>query len=467
MNLYKLTIIWLLLAVAVLTASEKKQVQETFEVEPGQLVDIRTVSGLDVKVESWDKNEVYFDLIVKVDCSDADFEKEYIEKFYLDSRRVSSGIIIDFEEEDDDNGWNFWDIFKGKFYYSFSKEITGTIYVPKDNSLKADFRYSDIELDDITGEITLHGRSNDLYLKNCPAVNVIENDYGKNIISNCGGKLILDSRSSEIDINGFSGPVRVIADYADIDLKSVSGMLDVTTRSATVKIDDIGGDLELNGDYSNIKINKVNGFASISSRSGTIDVSYTQGLHVESPYTDVYGYEINDKSGKDVKIYNQSGKIRLEGIKGRVIVDDKYSNINLKNIEGHVIIESQSSSVSADKVTGNWKSDTRYSSVKVHDLSADEIKIDNRSESVDIRMTKIPKLVEIKNEYGSVDFSMPRGFKGGLDLFALYGDIVCDLPVRIKSEGSTTRAVANLGSNDATISIETRSGDIELIEIPR
>lgn len=447
-----------------LSASEKKQIQESFEVEPGKLVEFRTVSGMKVDVKSWDKSEVYIDLIVKVSCSDDEFEKEYIEKFNVDKRNLSRGIIIEFEEEDDDNGWSFWDIFRGKFYYSFSKEITGTIYVPQYNALQADFRYSDIELTDIEGEINLIGRSNDLYIFNCMMLNTIENDYGKNSISNCGGKLTLESRSSETEINTFNGQVRISADYATLNLKSISGRLGISTRSADVKINDVGSDLEMNADYSEITVNKVKGFVKISSRSGTIDVSNTEGLNIESPYTEIHAFEIDDKSGKDVKVLNQSGNISLEKVKGRVIIDDKYSDINLKDIEGHVILESRSSAITADNIKGNWKSDTKYSSVKVKDLRAEEVFIDNQSDDVKIRMTKTPKEVEIKNQYGGVEFSMPEGYKGSLDLFAQYGNIECNFPIRTRTEGSTSRANGRMGSENSTIIIETRSGDIEITE---
>ena len=454
----------LLLFGALLYATEKKQVKKSFDIEPGKLVDIETVSGMDVQVKSWDKPEVYIDLEIKVTCSDDEFESKYVEKFDITGRERISSVFIAFEEEDQDNGWSFWDIFKGKFYYSFTKEITGEIYVPKSNGLKADFRYSDIELNDFSGELNLLGRSNDLYLDNCPNVFSIENDYGKNFISNCGGKLTLDSRSGEIHISEFNGPARISADYARIDIRAVTGNLDISTRSAKVKIEDVDGSLDLKADYSEVTLTKVSGYVNTSNRSGSVTVNDVGGIKVDAPYTKIWIDGVTGKEAKDIQIYDQSGKIQIQNATGRILIDDKYSDITLKNIEGHVIIETQSSKINGEKINGNWKSDSKYSSVRISRLTADEIIIDNQSDVVDIATSKIPSYVNIKNSYGSVDFNMPKGFPGNIFLTALYGDIRSNLPMNTHKEGSTTKAKFENGSGSSKIYIETKSGNIGIKE---
>jgi DUF4097 and DUF4098 domain-containing protein YvlB len=456
--------ILLIIITSVLFASETKQLKKSFDIEQGKLIDIKTVSGMDVQVKSWDKNEVYFDLEVKVSCSNDEYEKKYVETFDIKKKERLAAVVLEFEEEDDDNGWSFWDIFKGKFGYSFSKEITGEIYIPKSNSLKADFRYSDIQLEDIAGELNLDGRSNDLYLTNCLNVFTVNNGYGKNFINNCGGKLSLDSRSSEISINEFDGPVRILADYSQIELRSVTGTLDLSTRSAMVKIENVGGAVEIKADYSDVTISKIDGFVNISNRSGSVNASGVEGIKIDAPYTKMWIDGVNGKSGKDIQLYNRSGKIQLQNIVGRVLIEDSYSDITLKNIEGHVLVETQSSKIKGENIKGNWKSESKHSSVRIKELYSDEIIIDNRSDVVDVRTMKLPTYVNIKNSYGSVDFSMPKGYSGGLYLAAAYGDVISDLPLTIRKEGSNTKAKVEMGSGNSKIYIETRSGNIEIKE---
>jgi hypothetical protein len=102
----------------VINAAEYKKLKKSFKVEPNKRIEIESVSGLDVKVKSWDKNEVFFDLSVKIKSSDKEYEKAYIEALDIIERRTNSDLIIEFVETDEEGGWSFWDIFSLKFGFN-------------------------------------------------------------------------------------------------------------------------------------------------------------------------------------------------------------------------------------------------------------------------------------------------------------------------------------------------------------
>ena len=76
-------IVLLLCAGTLFGASEKRKVEKTFKVDPGQRIEIKNLPGMNVKVKSWDKDEIKFDLLVSINSSDEEFEKDFMENFLL------------------------------------------------------------------------------------------------------------------------------------------------------------------------------------------------------------------------------------------------------------------------------------------------------------------------------------------------------------------------------------------------
>ncbi|MHA2290368.1 MAG: DUF4097 family beta strand repeat-containing protein, partial [Promethearchaeota archaeon] len=397
-----------------LNATEYKKLKKSFKVDPNQRIEIESISGLDVKVKSWDKNEVLFDLSVKVRSSDKEYEKAYVEALDIIERRTNSDLIIEFVETSEEGSWSFWDIFELKFGFSIFKEIKGNIYVPKANDLEADFRYSNIQLEDMSGELNLNGRANELMLNNCSNIKVIENNYGDVTIKNCGGNLDLESRSSNISVEVFDGPAKIYSSYSNIKVYDISNSVEVDTRSADVKIKNINGDLKVNADYSDVEINDVSGFLQLVDRSGNVWITNAGGIKLEGPYTDFEIKKITGVSYKKIEIKNKSGKIKLEDAVGDILITDSYSSIGLKSIVGNVELTSRSAPIYCDNIQGDWVSDTKYSKISIKKLSADKVVIDNRSENVTLQLEKVPDEIEIDNEYGDVDLTIPKGFAGNV-----------------------------------------------------
>jgi hypothetical protein len=453
----------MLICAVLINASQSKKVNKTFKVEPGKKINIESVSGMDVKVSSWDRNEVMVDVSLRISSSDDDFEKEYARVFDVIRREKGSSTTIEFSESDRDKGWSIWDIFKLKFHFSVSKEIKGEIYIPKDNPLSADFKYSDIELSDMKGTISLDGKGNTLFLESCENLIGIRNNYGDVTIKNSGGNLKLESRSSTVRVDSFDGTIRIDAPYSNIYLSNVTKDANVITRSASAEIKKVDGNLTADVPYSDLEVYNISGNVKIDNRSGNIRVDDAGGIEIDAPYTKVEVSNVTGKSSGEIKIKNKSGRIKLSNAVGNLFIDDSYSDMILNNISGDVTLTSRSSKIEAEKISGDWKSDTEYSSVIIRNSKIDNIKIDNRSNPVNIYLKNAPKSVDINNEYGSVDINMTSSFSGEVKLYATYGSIESNLPLSIKTQSSSSNAFGNIGNGNGKILIETKSGDIKLI----
>lgn len=453
----------LLFVSTIFGASEQKRIKKSFPVEPSQRIVIKNLPSMNVRVKSWNKNEVKFDLQLFIKSSDDDYEKEFIDEFDITSSSTSSEIVIE-AVQPENGGWSFWDIFELKFNYYVEKQIRGEIYLPVNNPLYGEISYSDIDLSGMKGELELEGRSNELLLKECVNISKISNQYGNVTITKSGGDLLLESRSSTVKIFEFDGAVKIDAPYSNVELYDISGAADISTRSASVKAEKIGGNLNLDAAYCKLDIDGVKGSVSASDRSGSIKINNAEGLTLDIPYSNLIVTNLEVKNNTKIKISSRSGSLSFTDVKGKMDISDDYSNFTFENITGDVKLSSRSGSIDINGMKGKLNIQTSYSKIGISKITSDEIVITDRSNPIGITLTNVPKVIDIQNEYGSVEIHMPKGFAGDVDFTALYGEVDSDFPLKIKSEGNTLKAYGSVGSGSSKIKIYTRSGNIKVKE---
>jgi DUF4097 and DUF4098 domain-containing protein YvlB len=94
------------------------------------------------------------------------------------------------------------------------------------------------------------------------------------------------------------------------------------------------------------------------------------------------------------------------------------------------------------------------------------VTITNKSGKIDLTLKVAPSAVDIKNEYADVDVNMPAGFSGDVDLNATYGQIRTNLQLaKSKSfSGAGGYAMGKIGSGNGTFSVETKSGNVRVMQ---
>jgi len=423
---YLLIILCFLFSAITVTASRHKHIKKSFPVFPNQKIDLNKIWGTDLEVRSWDKNEVLFDLDITFRSSDKKYEKEYIHSFDITKDIAGSSVVFNFKETNYEPGINFFGLFHVRFMFSVSSNVTGKIYLPRQNQLDARFKYSNVVLNGMKSAIYLDGTGNELSLIDCSNVYTINNKYGNTAIANCGGDLELESRNSEISIDGFKGSVKI------------------------------------KSDYSNVKISNVRGFVDLKNRSGEIEIINANGVTVEAPYSTIKIQNITGAANEDIDIINRNGNISLSEITGNVFVNDSYSSITLQSITGNVNLNSKSSSVFADSITGNWKSYTEYSQITIKKLAAEKVSIENKNGAVIVDLETTPHKLNIENFYGAVEVSLPKAFTGKISLVTKNGIIESDFPINLRTKNNSVRASGKISSGSSTITIETSHANIKL-----
>ncbi|MDP2884086.1 MAG: DUF4097 family beta strand repeat-containing protein [Ignavibacteria bacterium] len=465
----------LILAVATATSlffespDRHRTIEEHFKTQPSQRIEMRGFSGANIKVKSWEKDEVSIRLDISYSSSDVRDEQRFLDAISLKYTQSAEALTITYYEADMSGKGrrSFWSwvssIFSGGF---MTKEIEGEIYVPQSNSLSAEVRYGSISLDGMKGPLRLDGTGNTVVLKNCSAIQEITNDYGKTTIERSGGSLQLSSKSATILVDQFTGKATIDADYSNITARDVTQSLVIFSTSGTIKVDRVGGNTTIRSDYSNITANDIGGMLEVEDKSGKIHAKGMDGVKVEGDYSSMEISDVRGKAGKAITLSGQSSPIFLSDAVGEVQINNPYGTIDLKEIKGSVEAKSRSSTVRASGVSGDWTSTTEYCTLSLRDVSAKRVTMSNTGGQIDIALTLAPTFVDIKNEYAKVNLEIPAGFSGDVDLNVTYGHIETNLPLsKTKSfDGGGGYAIGKIGTGNGKLSIETKSGNVKVMQ---
>lgn len=198
---------------------------KTFDVEPGQLLELETDVG-DVKIRTWDRNEVH----IKV-YGDRDAEEDV--DFYFE--KTSQGVLIDAEKE---SGWSGW--FGGI-------RLKYEIDVPFNFDLDMKTSGGDMVIVDLQGTVKTKTSGGDI---NCD-----------NIVG------ILDASTSggDIELTKIDGEISASTSGGDVEIKSSNGKVHASTS---------GGDITLDYDGENEGIE-------LGTSGGDIDVRIPDNFKAE------------------------------------------------------------------------------------------------------------------------------------------------------------------------------------------
>lgn len=452
----------LLIPAMIFAGTERKKVENTFDVKESHEIIIKAVNGCDLRVVGWEELKVKFDLDVTVTSSDKNYEKEYIENFKIREDIGNIRAVFEMEKFERSAIWGIKDLLTLNFGTSIETEIKGVIYVPMKNYFELELKYGEVELSEISGEIVLESRSSKIELVNCPNIRGIENDYGELKIKKSGGNSKFEIRSGIVDISSFSGKLDLTSEYGEIGISEISEDLKIESRSADIKINGVGGNLEIVAPYSNLNISDVKGTVQVEDRSSEIKITDVGSIKLDAPYSNVFVRNVSGINSLTNEFKLQSGSLDIANAKGNLVVNDTYSNFTLNQIVGDVKLDSRSGFIKADNVKGNWSSELAYMNVDIKNLDGEQVSIVNRGNPISVEMLKVPVQIYIESDYGSVDLSIPNGFEGNVLLESTHGNINCELPIGMRSEGSKVTGFKEvLGSNNQ-IKVRAKSDDINI-----
>ena len=453
--------ILLLTAVSLLTAGTK-EITKNIPAADARTVEILGYSGSSIDIKTWAKNEISIRIKIDYTVSDKEKEEALLRLFDITEERSGDKILLRFVEPNRSNeSFSFKEFFSSLFSSTYSHlTVKGEMYVPAHLNLFSDMRYGTYSVDGVKGTLNLSGASNTLTVKNCAAVQTIENNYGTTTIDQCGGNLSLTGESSKITVNNFKGSVNAQANYSTVTYDGITQDVTTTCTSGHMDVAAVGGNLTLTIPYSTLKIGNVIGSAVIESNSGTVRLKNIGGATIKAPYSNIF-IETVAGSGKPVYVENTSGRIEISDVTRDVTIDDSYSQLSVTDVSGNVTVNGNGTTLKGKKITGNFTMKNQYGNIRVDELSASAVEIHNKSNDVEIELMTKPMKVDIINEYGPVSVSLPD-FSGDVRLKASYAKIKTNLPVETEEIGGGEIAIGKVGNGSGSINIKTVSGDIQV-----
>lgn len=463
--------VFIVAAVALITWSQAysgktKEIDRHIPVQASDRLDVRGFSGSKIDFKSWDKSEVYLKLKISVLSSNEDYESDFINNVDIESNRTESALLILLKQPSMSgrNGFSWSNLFKLKFVSYNSIEITGEVYLPRNNPTILEAKYSDVSLEDMRGELTLDGSSSTIRLKNCASVQKIDNDYGTTAIAQCGGRLRLKGAGSHVTIEKFDGRVDLDADYSTIQLRDITKSTVVRSKSSSsIVAERIGESLSIEADYSTLKISDVKGSVDIGDKSGVIRVSDVEGLRINAPYSHIDISTVTLKSKRPLSIESTSGEISLEDVNGDVSLESPYTSIDLTGIRGNVSIDAKSCQVHLDEIVGDMTIKSEYAGLYFRNITADNVVLSNKSGQIEFEAKNSPSRIDIRNEYGNVNLRLPANYSADMNLKVSYGTIKCNLPLALEELGGGAFFTGKFGNGGkSSLKVSTSSGDIVL-----
>ncbi|MDH7605933.1 MAG: DUF4097 family beta strand repeat-containing protein, partial [Melioribacter sp.] len=233
--IFFLIIVSLLVMNIALNAEEKRIVKEkSFNVNQGETITIET-SGADVKIKSWDKNEVY----VKILGSKRAEERInfVIEKSGTEVRVISKRKMNSF--------FNFWG----------GLNLRIEAFTPKNFNVNVETSGGDVNADDLNGKFKLTSSGGDIKLNGLT------------------GELILKTSGGDIELVNTSGNLDAATSGGNIVCKNVAGKISVNTSGGDINIQAKEGEIDAVTSGGDIKISLENNFNGIKAKTSGGDIA--------------------------------------------------------------------------------------------------------------------------------------------------------------------------------------------------
>ncbi|SCG82652.1 hypothetical protein DW1_1056 [Proteiniborus sp. DW1] len=303
----------------------------------------------------------------------------------------------------------------------------------------------------------------------------------------------------ELEVINRFGDVEVIGDSVDNIEISAEIKINYNDKAYAdelskkiVKIDDKGSLTSIVSDFAGTKYDQ--------SKAGNISISYYirtpshMRINIENEFGDTIlkglekDVEINSRHGNIevsdilgfVKLDNSFGSIDVTNIKGNVEIDNQHDEIYVENVEKDITIKCKFGDVEVEKVGGNLNLENEHANVDVEDIKGDlyiygrfgNINVDNANKFIKVISKngnisfKTEKLVEkgleIENEFGNIDITVPSKQSGSFNVVAEFGEIENTLGLNV-TEGITEQNINDFIDNtNIKFYIRSKNGNINL-----
>lgn len=267
--------------------------EKTLQTSSDKTLKIDATVG-DIKVTSWDKNEVYVKIMGN---------KKAEEKVEFSFNSDDEDILISAKRET-----GFWGWFSGNIRIRFE------IFVPSKYNLRLKTSGGDMSLSNIDGKIKLMTSGGDLRIIESVGPMEISTSGGDIVLNNCVGKFQLKTSGGDISAKNIKGNILASTSGGDINLVASDSQIEASTSGGDVRVDYSGENLGISlstsgGDIVVIVPENFGARAELSTLGGDIKCNLPTN-NVIKITSSKFEADLNE-GGKTIKCKTSGGDIKV------------------------------------------------------------------------------------------------------------------------------------------------------------
>jgi len=321
----RICIFFFILVLSACQANAQETMEKKFDVNKGERLEIDIDTGGSVKIEGWNKDEVFIKAISRY---------RDLDEYDIRIEQRSGRVIADVRE--------------GRYYRRYRNDRSGLTFevkVPEKYDVDVETMGGDIYVRTVEGDIRGKTMGGELDLSNLKGrirlttmggdVNVRDSELDGSI-STMGGEVLVENVSGDLDASSMGGKI-IQKNVKDRSGKSTGGEVRISTMGGPIRIQDapegadlntMGGDIRVRSAKKYVKAKTMGGDIEIDELDGRIDgVTYGGDIIVR-----MIGYPGADR--KDIELESLSGDIEVtvpEDFSMDVFIEIEYTRRSRRN----------------------------------------------------------------------------------------------------------------------------------------
>ena len=177
---------------------------------------------------------------------------------------------------------------------------------------------------------------------------------------------------------------------------------------------------------------------------------------------------VTDMAGKSIEVHGVSGNLGVRSAAPEVDVESVSGDVSFAapqaNPNGRAHLQTVSGNINAKNLGGRIKLETVSGDIGLDEAPVQELETGTVSGDVRLRITPVAHArLHLESMSGDVRLYVPENLSAHVDASTFSGDIHSDFgKVQTKDHGPGSSLDAKVGNGDATIDMQSFSGDLEL-----
>lgn len=275
-----------------------------------------------------------------------------------------------------------------------------------------------------------------------------------------GIELEVKNRHGDIDIQDISGDISIDQKYGDLFVKNVGSRVKAKNYKGLVRLYDIKDQIDLASQDSRIKIKNVSSI--ILSKCSKADVTISD-ISAETEILESVLSNIEIENAHYIFIESRHTGIKLKNITGGIRIKNSHAKISMEDITGDLDISARQCHIVMDHVVSdNLVVKNSYNDIEISGYSGRFLDILQEYGRLDLSVDNVEEKINIKTRHGDVNLEYPASMKPSFNITADNGKIINRTSSQFTVLEERQKRILNTAEQKPDTIIDTLYGDVKL-----